>query len=919
MNESDTSMQPKLKFPLLPVLLCVGGWTGLALSTQNKLIGAAVAAFAGLVWAVIVGLLSKIWAGVEKTLVDLAVEWINVQIRYCLFGYRKRYLDHIRHRYGTLDVKGLVTQGPFSLEIEHVYVELAFAPNQASRVSGNPLPRAAVATGRHDIWSFLGSPQMGLRNFAILGAPGSGKTTLLNNITVVLAEHRGRRFGVRRTPVLLSIRDHAEAIAANPEQTIIEVVNNSLRKMAIPAPDGWFQREFLKGRCLVMLDGLDEVADSNVRKVVAKWVERQMEAFDAKNQFLITSRPFGYLSNRLSRVTVLEVCPFTPEQIELFIKQWYLANEAMSAQKTKEDVGVQIRARDGAEDLLKRLRATRDLSDLAVNPLLLTMIANVHRYRSTLPGRRVELYSEICEVFLGKRQQARGLDLDMKPAQVKSVLQTLAFAIMSSKRRDLPCAEAIEIIATPLSLISPGLSGQEFLAMVQSRSGLLVEWESGSWGFAHLTIQEYLAACDVIAGRREEELGRMVADSWWRETILLYVAQADATSIVKACISGEKPTVAQLTLAFVCLEEAHSVQPQLRDEVAALVVAGLEDADPEHARLAAETKLALRLRRRTPNDHDCYVDPQLISCAEYQLFVDERRAAGDYRQPDHWLEPHFSAGSGKQPVLGVRPSDAESFCKWLSARSVGEWSYQIPDNSRVQGNAQVGIYWARTPNGIELCGESVPHPQLTTEMLRSRLSADREAFNRPDHTFDIDRTLNLARAFDPALNHALALNRSLDLDLDLALNFDLRSALNFDLDLDFDRDSGSDRVTRLALNLDRPLTLALDHALKSVLGRARNRDLDRELDHDRKRARLESRILLLLIAYFVERGGNSQPNHSSSSFWFLRESPTNQLAPDQFLRDYVALVLLEERIEGRFPAFEGIRIMKVRKAVPEQY
>ena len=39
---------------------------------------------------------------------------------------------------------------------------------------------------------------------------------------------------------------------------------------------------------------------------------------------------------------------------------------------------------------------------MAVNPLLLTMIATVHRRGNVLPGKRVELYKEICQVLNGK-------------------------------------------------------------------------------------------------------------------------------------------------------------------------------------------------------------------------------------------------------------------------------------------------------------------------------------------------------------------------------------------------------------------------------------------------------------------------------------------------------------------------------------
>jgi energy-coupling factor transporter ATP-binding protein EcfA2 len=740
------------------------------------------------------------------------------------------------------------------LEIEDVYVELEAAPKQAAKVSSDPLVKAPLATGRHDLWNFLGSAQDGFRNFAILGSPGSGKTTLLKHLAVVLAAHRGYHRGVRRTPVLLFLRDHAETIAANPDQSIIEIVNISENKMEIPAPDGWFRREFSKGHCLVMLDGLDEVADSNKRELVAKWVVRQMEAFDANNQFLVTSRPFGYRSNPLNRVTVLEVCPFTLEQTEQFIKQWYLADEAKRAQKKKKDEGVQIRAREGAKDLLKRLRATSTLAELAVNPLLLTMIANVHSYRSTLPGRRVELYAEIFEVFLGKRQQARGLDSDITPAQIKSVLQPLALAMMMAEKRELPHDTAVGIITRPLSLVSTGTTGEEFLAMVQNRSGLLVERESGTWGFSHLTFQEYLAASEIIEGRREEELVSKVSEPWWHETIRLYVAQADATRIVAACISGAKPTVAQLTLAVECLEEARLVLPHLREEIAALMEAGLEDADPEHARLAAETKLALRLKRLTRLSDDCYIDAELISCAEYQIFIDARRMAGDFRQPDHWMKTHFPPGSAREPLLGARPSDAEEFTSWLSERFGGEWAYQIPDGGWKADKIRAAGYWAKTADGIELCCEPDLLPRPTWESLQLRLTADREVYNgRPRslatdfyHTLnrlDLARTLasSLVPVLDREEDRKLAVAATSILDRAIFTGLNLENAVDAILNrLDTrDRERTGDR----GRSQEWVLHLALEKVLNCVCSRTSALNLDNATGRNRATDGVLDRVL----------------------------------------------------------------------------
>jgi hypothetical protein len=71
----------------------------------------------------------------------------------------------------------------------------------------------------------------------------------------------------------------------------------------------------------------------------------------------------------------------------------------------------------------------------------------------------LELYAEICEVFLGKRQQARGLELDMTPAQKQRVLQPLAYAMMTHQQREIPLAEAVDVIREPLARVSaPGIS-----------------------------------------------------------------------------------------------------------------------------------------------------------------------------------------------------------------------------------------------------------------------------------------------------------------------------------------------------------------------------------------------------------------------------------------------------------------------------
>src|SRR5262249_17477774 len=153
-----------------------------------------------------------------------------------------------------------------------------------------------------------------------------------------------------------------------------------------------------------------------------------------------------------------------------------------------------------------------------------------------------------------------------------------------------------------------------------------------------------LTAAHIRENHLAEELVGKVRDPWWHEVIRLYGAQSDASGILAACLSSGKPTVPELSLAIDCLEEAREVDPEWRAKTDSFLKEGVESLDPDRFRLAAETLLARRLRSMVAVDEGLFVDPEYVSHAEYQLFLEEERGLGQYHQPNHWQGVRFPNG-----------------------------------------------------------------------------------------------------------------------------------------------------------------------------------------------------------------------------------------------------------------------------------
>jgi predicted NACHT family NTPase len=171
-------------------------------------------------------------------------------------------------------------------------------------------------------------------------------------------------------PVVIRIRDWV----LNSELSLLNYLRwyaeESLSVKVLPI--GFFEHWLERGRALILLDGLDEVVDEAQRRSVVEKIETFLGLYE-HCPAVITSRPAGYRWDffNLEAFPHYTLEPFDDKQVDTFIDHWYDSREQdkAAAQRRKEDLRSAFKGND-------RIR------NLATNPLLLTIIALIHRYQA---------------------------------------------------------------------------------------------------------------------------------------------------------------------------------------------------------------------------------------------------------------------------------------------------------------------------------------------------------------------------------------------------------------------------------------------------------------------------------------------------------------------------------------------------------
>jgi len=458
---------------------------------------------------------------------------------------RGLYDDNLKTLYNQIEFVGMSVykqEATGGVPMEEIYIPVSALPNTVDQTD----PKAV----RVDPLTFL---ERNARQ-VILGDPGSGKSTLLRFLALAgQSKPLQRRYKAKkddRLPILITLRRYADELKSRKNLSLIDYIQEVIQgDFSLKSADLDFFEYYLEtGQAILLFDGLDELPSPQFKKKVRDRIRTFLTTYPG-NTAIVTSRIVGYgdpfrfdeKAFRHYRLTRLQL----PE-IEQFVHDWY---RVRIENKQQREANV--------KDLIRILNSEEHqaIRELAMNPLLLTIIALVHRIDAVLPDERVVLYQKCTETLLiswhawkyrDEQVTRRGRVERRNRRRMEAIaywMHLRSGGTRKQQRSVVPYDDLKQFLTEYIEKHEkqrhpdeePEDLAEEFLDFIKLKAGLLIEAGDEQYSFVHLTFQEYLTATHIITKSEKHGVERIwtfikdhLDDARWHEVIRLLVADLKA-------------------------------------------------------------------------------------------------------------------------------------------------------------------------------------------------------------------------------------------------------------------------------------------------------------------------------------------------------------------------------------------------------
>jgi hypothetical protein len=453
------------------------------------------------------------------------------------------------------------------------------------------------------------------------GAPGQGKSTITQYICQV---HRLRLLGksddlrtikpfhlegTARLPLRVDLRDYAGWLAGK---------NPFAAEMGTPRPsdmpsslEGFlsFQISELSGghqfsvsdlaavarksHLLIVLDGFDEVADVETRKLIVKEISKacaRLETTTRSIQAIVTSRPAAFAKSPgfpQGEWVHLTLHSMTIEQINEYAEKWMTARQLPFSEQEK------------FRQVLKEKLEQAHMRDLARNPMQLAILLNLIQTRGlSLPDKRTALYDSYMELFFSREAEKSTIVREHRDLLVE-LHRYLAWIIQTEAEEVRSQGSITEerlrlLLRTYLATegYATDLVDELFTGMVE-RVVALVSRVQGTFEFEVQPLREYFAARHLYetapysppgrerSGTKPERFDALARNFYWLNVTRFYCgcySRGELSSLVDGLLdlseSSEMKSISypRLLVSMLLSDWVFTQQPHLVKRITALLL-----------------------------------------------------------------------------------------------------------------------------------------------------------------------------------------------------------------------------------------------------------------------------------------------------------------------------------------------------------
>lgn len=328
----------------------------------------------------------------------------------------------------------------------------------------------------------------------LIGGAGLGKSTTLNYLFC----NYEKLYNSYAFKLKIDLKEYAKEIGDKKKSLLWCISNEFIKRiphgeMSIEEIQLVISQKLKEGRCLVILDALDEIPSQPMRTKVRDEIANFTTIYYL-NKFIISTREAGYLRNRFDNSFLhIRINKFEKEQIKKYSKNWYITTYDESNDFevfwTKFELEVE-RAR--CENMIR-------------NPIMLVLALVVFDVQKNLPTKRIEFYQKCVNTFLTERENRKGaIELDDKTKSILAsnlIIPKIAHYkfqkieensdyIFNNNELKNSVLEAIDI----LDYINWQYAISEYSTYLVERTEIIQEVDEEKLDFAHKTFYEYFLA-----------------------------------------------------------------------------------------------------------------------------------------------------------------------------------------------------------------------------------------------------------------------------------------------------------------------------------------------------------------------------------------------------------------------------------------